>query len=140
MPELGDRLKVIDHPLVAHKLSLLRRKETPPSVFRAVVEAVSMLLAYEVTRDLPLGTKRIETPLAALDAPYLAGAKVAFVPILRAGNAMLEGISRGGHSAANSAVRSLHQRGRPGEPDVAKLVGRQLAACEAVDLVGGVNE
>lgn len=86
------RLKVIDHPLVAHKLTLLRRKETPPSLFRAVVEEVSMLLTYEVTRDLPRATKTIETPLAAMQAPYLDGRRVAFVPILRAGNAMLEGM------------------------------------------------
>ena len=87
-----DRLKIIDHPLVAHKLTLLRRKDTPPSLFRSVVEEVSMLLTYEITRDLPRETKTIETPLEPMEAPYFDGSRVAFVPILRAGNAMLEGM------------------------------------------------
>ena len=92
MKPFPDGLRIIDHPLVAHKLSLLRRKETPPSLFRAVVEEISMLLTYEVTRDLPRETKAIETPLAIMRAPYFDGRRVAFVPILRAGNAMLEGM------------------------------------------------
>jgi uracil phosphoribosyltransferase len=92
MPAPPANVKVIDHPLVAHKLSLLRRKETPSSLFRSLVEEISMLLAYEVTRELRIETKRIDTPLATIDAPYLDGQKVAFVPILRAGNAMLEGM------------------------------------------------
>ena len=83
---------VIDHPLVQHKLTLIRRKETGTGQFRVLVREISMLLAYEVTRDMPLTRIRIETPLAPMDAPFLEGKKVAVVSILRAGNAILEGM------------------------------------------------
>jgi uracil phosphoribosyltransferase len=83
---------VIDHPLVQHKLTLIRRKETGTGQFRVLVREISMLLAYEVTRDMPLTKIRIETPLASMEAPFLEGKKVALVSILRAGNAILEGM------------------------------------------------
>ena len=83
---------VVDHPLVQHKLSLMRRKETPTAMFRQLIREVTMLLGYEVTRDLPMGRERIETPITEMDAPVLTGKKVVFISILRAGNGLLEGM------------------------------------------------
>lgn len=83
---------VIDHPLVQHKLTVLRDRETSTSKFRGVLRELSLLLAYEVTRDLPLTRRRIETPLEAMDAPVLEGKKLCFVSVLRAGNGLLEGM------------------------------------------------
>jgi uracil phosphoribosyltransferase len=83
---------VVDHPLVQHKLSLMRRKETPTAMFRQLIREVTMLLGYEVTRDLPMGKERIETPITEMDAPVLTGKKVVFISILRAGNGLLEGM------------------------------------------------
>ena len=83
---------VIDHPLVQHKLSLLRDRTTSTSKFRTLLREVGVLLCYEVTRDLPLTTVPIETPLARMDAPVLDGKKLCFVSILRAGNGLLEGV------------------------------------------------
>jgi len=83
---------VIDHPLVQHKLTLMRRKETPTNVFRQLLEEISMLMGYEVTRDLPLHKERIETPLTEMYAPVLAGKKVVLVSILRAGDGILSGV------------------------------------------------
>ncbi len=83
---------VVDHPLVQHKLSLMRRKETPTAKFRQLIREVTMLLGYEVTRDLPMGTERIETPITEMDAPVLTGKKVVFISVLRAGNGLLEGM------------------------------------------------
>ncbi len=82
----------IDHPLIAHKLSLMRDKATPCAMFRQLLREISLLMAYEVLRDLPLATRRIETPLAAMDAPFLAGRKLVLVSILRAGNGLLDGM------------------------------------------------
>ena len=87
-----DHLTVVDHPLVQHKLSLMREKGTSTAVFRQLLREISQLLAYEVTRELPMTTKRIETPLQEMDAPVLAGKKMALVSILRAGNGLLDGI------------------------------------------------
>lgn len=89
---MPSKVHVIDHPLVQHKLSLMRRRETPTSEFRALLEEISMLLAYEATRDLALTRQRIETPLEAVDAPVLDGKKVVIVSILRAGNGILDGM------------------------------------------------
>ena len=83
---------VIDHPLVQHKLTLIRRKETGTGQFRVLVREISMLLAYEVTRDMPLTKIHIETPIGPMNAPFLEGKKIAVVSILRAGNAILEGM------------------------------------------------
>lgn len=83
---------VIDHPLVQHKLTLMRRKETSTSGFRQLLEEISMLMGYEVTRDMPLSYERIETPLTAMDAPILEGKKVVVISILRAGDGILNGI------------------------------------------------
>ncbi len=83
---------VVDHPLVQHKLTLMRSKESPTSHFRRLLREVSLLLAYEVMRDLPLTMKDIETPLAAITSPVLAGKKLCIVSILRAGNGLLDGM------------------------------------------------
>ncbi|MDJ0609483.1 MAG: uracil phosphoribosyltransferase [Kiloniellales bacterium] len=89
---MGHAVTVVDHPLVQHKLALMRRKETPTATFRQLMREVSLLLAYEVTRDLPLTTANIETPLGPMRAPKLAGKKMVLISILRAGNGLLEGI------------------------------------------------
>ena len=83
---------VVDHPLVQHKLALMRRKETSTAEFRQLLKEISLLLAYEVTRDLPLTTVSIETPLAPMEAPKLEGKKMVLISILRAGNGLLEGM------------------------------------------------
>src|SRR5688500_15168925 len=85
---------VIDHPLLQHKLSLLRQKERSTNSFRALIAEISMLLAYEVTRDLPLIYEEIETPLAKMRAPLLEGKKIVLLNILRAGSGMVEGMLR----------------------------------------------
>lgn len=85
-------LTVVDHPLVQHKLSILRDRETSTSKFRQLLREISQFLAYEVTRELPMETRRVETPLCAMEAPTLAGPKLVFVSILRAGNGLLDGM------------------------------------------------
>ena len=85
---------VIEHPLVTHKMTLMRKKQTGTSQFRALVQEVSMLLAYEVTRDFPLGTTTIETPLAPMTASMIDGKKIVIVSILRAGSGILDGMLR----------------------------------------------
>lgn len=87
-----EKLTVVDHPLVQHKLTLMRKKETSTAVFRQLLKEISLLLCYEVTRDLKLTTEKIETPMQEMDAPILAGKKLAFASILRAGNGLLEGM------------------------------------------------
>lgn len=84
---------VIDHPLIQHKLTLMRRAETSTAKFRSLMTEISMLLAYEVTRDLPLKQERIHTPLAKMDAPVLAPEKkLVIVSIMRAGQGILDGM------------------------------------------------
>lgn len=83
---------VVDHPLLKHKLTLMRRKDTPSAMFRQLLHEISVLLGYEVTRDLPIETTAIETPLMKMDAPRLAGKKVVLISILRAGNGLLDGM------------------------------------------------
>ncbi len=83
---------IVDHPLVQHKLTQLRRKETPSDVFRRYLREIAMLLAYEALRDQPIERVEIETPLTRMKAPQLAGKRVCFVSILRAGNGLLDGM------------------------------------------------
>ena len=85
-------LFIVDHPLVLHKLTLMRDKNTPSAVFRQLLREISLLLAYEVARDLPMTMQTIETPLALMEAPILKGKKLVIVSILRAGNGLLEGM------------------------------------------------
>ena len=86
------KLVVVDHPMIQHKLSILRDKNTGSREFRALVKEIGMLMAYEITRDLPLMEVEIETPVQVTTAKVLAGKKLAVIPILRAGLGMVEGI------------------------------------------------
>ncbi len=89
---MTEHLTIVRHPLVQHKLTLMRQKDTSTAGFRRLLREISLLLAYEVTRDLELTTTRIETPLCEMDAPILDGKKLALISILRAGNGLLDGI------------------------------------------------
>ena len=83
---------VIDHPLVQHKLSIMRKKDTSTRSFRQLLREISLLLCYEVTRDLEMTMEPIETPVGPMEAPFLKGKKLVFASILRAGNGLLEGM------------------------------------------------
>ena len=83
---------IMDHPLIQHKISLLRDKNTSTKEFRELISEIAMLMCYEATRDLPLKAVEIETPIATAKAHIIAGRKIAFVPILRAGLGMVDGI------------------------------------------------
>ncbi len=85
-------LIVINHPLLQHKLTYLRREETSTAGFRRLVKEISQMLAYEVTRDLPTENIRIKTPITEIDSPVISGKKQCIVSILRAGNGMLDGM------------------------------------------------
>lgn len=87
-----DGVTVINHPLVQHKLSFMRRKETSTAGFRRLLREISTLLCYEVTRDLELTMETIETPMVEMETPILEGKKLVFASILRAGNGLLEGM------------------------------------------------
>ena len=89
---MTEHLTVVHHPLVQHKLTLMRDKETSTASFRQLLREISQLLAYEITRELPMTTRAIETPLTPMDAPVLAGKKLALISILRAGNGLLDGV------------------------------------------------
>lgn len=89
---MDEFVTVVNHPLVQHKLTLMREKDTSTASFRQLLREISLLLAYEVTRGLDVTTKRIETPLCEMDAPILEGKKLALISILRAGNGLLDGI------------------------------------------------
>jgi len=105
---------VIDHPLVQHKLTRMRHKETSTNAFRALLAEISMLLAYEVTRDLPTALEDIETPLAPMKSPVIDGKKIVLVSILRAGNGILDGMlriipsARVGHIGLYRDPKTLH--------------------------------
>lgn len=83
---------VVDHPLVQHKLTLMRKKDTSTKSFRELLREIGALLCYEVTRDLPVELVEIETPLQVMQAPQLAGKKLVFAPVLRSGMGMLDGM------------------------------------------------
>jgi uracil phosphoribosyltransferase len=89
---MTEHLTIVEHPLVQHKLTLMRDKTTSTKSFRQLLREISHLLAYEVTRNLPMTATRIETPLEPMDAPMIEGKKMALVSILRAGNGLLDGI------------------------------------------------
>ena len=90
----GEHVHVMDHPLVAHKLTIMRDKNTSVKDFRELVSEIGMLITYEATRDLPLTAKHIKTPICEMDAPTLAGKKFVVVPILRAGLGLVDGVLR----------------------------------------------
>lgn len=85
-------LFILNHPLIQHKLSHMRERDTSTRTFRELLKEITLLMGYEITRDLPLTTRTIETPLVTIDAPVIAGKKLAIVPILRAGIGMSDGL------------------------------------------------
>ena len=87
-------LHIVDHPLVTHKLSIMRNKKTGSKDFRELLDEIAMLMGYELTRDLPLEEVNIETPLCRMKAKMVSGRKLAIVPILRAGLGMVDGLRR----------------------------------------------
>lgn len=87
-------LYIIDHPLVQHKLSIMRNKETSTMKFRDLLREIAMLMGYEITRDFPLTYEEIETPLMKMNAPKISGKKVVIAPILRAGLGMVDGLTQ----------------------------------------------
>jgi uracil phosphoribosyltransferase len=89
---MKEHLTIVKHPLVQHKLTLMREKQTSTAVFRQLLREISQLLAYEVTHALPMTTRPIQTPLEGMDAPVLDGRKLALISILRAGNGLLDGM------------------------------------------------
>ncbi|MEY8841975.1 uracil phosphoribosyltransferase, partial [Cribrihabitans sp. XS_ASV171] len=89
---MSEHLTIVDHPLVQHKLTLMRDKGASTASFRRLLHEITLLLAYEITREMPLTTRGIETPMEEMDAPILAGKKLAVISILRAGNGMLDGV------------------------------------------------
>lgn len=91
---MDNKVHVVDHPLLAHKLTMLRQKETSSKDFREIVSEIGMFLTYEATRDLAMTTKEIETPICKTMAPTLDGKKLTVVPILRAGLGLVEGVLR----------------------------------------------
>ncbi len=90
---MENNVTIFDHPLIQHKLSVLRCKETSSKDFRALVSEIAVLMGYEATRDLPLEDVEIETPICKMTAKHISGKKLAIVPILRAGLGMVDGIS-----------------------------------------------
>jgi uracil phosphoribosyltransferase len=89
---MTDHLTIVNHPLVQHKLTLMRDSSTSTNSFRQLLREISLLLAYEITRELEMTTRTIQTPLCELEAPILEGKKLALVSILRAGNGLLDGV------------------------------------------------
>ncbi|XDA97234.1 uracil phosphoribosyltransferase [Sulfitobacter sp. LCG007] len=89
---MSDHLTIVDHPLVQHKLTIMRDRETSTATFRQLLREISQLLAYEVTRGLPMTRIRVQTPLQEMEAPALDGKKLALISILRAGNGLLDGV------------------------------------------------
>ncbi|MAQ86501.1 uracil phosphoribosyltransferase [Psychromarinibacter halotolerans] len=87
-----DHLTVVKHPLVQHKLTIMRKQDTSTASFRRLLREISHLLAYEVTREMPMTTETIDTPLCKMEAPVIEGKKMALVSILRAGNGLLDGV------------------------------------------------
>ncbi len=114
MSQNMDGVTLIDHPLIKHKLTIMRNKLTPPSNFRNLLREISLLMGYEVTRDLPLQTIEIETPITTTIAPKLAGRKMCIFSILRAGEGLAQGLldlipsARVGHIGLYRDPKDLH--------------------------------
>jgi len=85
-------LFILDHPLIQHKLTHMRDRDTSTRTFRQLLREITLLMGYEITRDIPLTTRKIETPMVSMDAPVIAGRKLSVVPVLRAGSGMADGI------------------------------------------------
>ena len=137
-PRFSD-LYVLDHPLIQHKLSHMRDKTTSTRTFRQLLKELTLLMGYEITRDLPMTTLRIETPLAAMDAPVIAGKKVAVIPVLRAGLGMAEGLMELIPSARQGHV-GLY-RGDDNQPveyyvRLPEMEGRTVIVCDPMLATG----
>ena len=89
---MENHVTLVDHPLVQHKLTIMRDKDTSTNSFRRLLREISQLLAYEITRELGMTTRRIETPMGPMDAPTIGTKKLALISILRAGNGLLDGV------------------------------------------------
>ena len=126
------KVHIMDHPLVAHKLTIMRDKDTSVKDFRELVSEIGMLITYEATRDLPLTTKEIETPLCKAEMPTLAGKRFAVVPILRAGLGLVDGVLRMVPSARVCRRLRSGLRGLLPEPSVRRR-------SEALRLSGSVS-
>ena len=85
-------LFILDHPLIQHKLTHMRDRDTSTRTFRELLREITLLMGYEITRDIPLTTRKIETPMVSMDAPVIAGRKLSVVPVLRAGSGMADGL------------------------------------------------
>lgn len=85
-------LFILDHPLIQHKLTHMRDRDTSTRTFRQLLREITLLMGYEITRDIPLTTRKIETPMVSMDAPVIAGRKLSVVPVLRAGSGMADGL------------------------------------------------
>lgn len=132
-------LFILDHPLIQHKLSHMRDRQTSTRTFRNLLREITLLMGYEITRELPLTTERIETPLAAMDAPVIAGKKVAVVPVLRAGLGMAEGLMELIPSARQGHL-GLY-RGEDNQPveyyvRLPELAGRTVIVCDPMLATG----
>jgi len=109
-----DGVTLIEHPLIAHKLTIMRKKQTPSSQFRNLLREISLLMGYEVTRHLPLQNIEIETPITTMSAPKLAGRKMCIFSILRAGEGLAQGLldlipsARVGHVGLYRDPKDLH--------------------------------
>jgi len=126
-------LYIVDHPLVQHKLTHMRDRETSSRTFRDLLREITLLMGYEVTRTLPLATRRIETPLTAMDAPVIAGKKLAIVPVLRAGLGMVDALlelvpsARVGHIGL---CRDENKRPVEYYVRLPEIEGRQFIVCD----------
>ncbi len=89
---MQNHLNLVEHPLIQHKLTIMRKKDTSTNSFRRLLKEISQLLAYEITRELDMTTCQIETPLCPMEAPTIGGKKLALISILRAGNGLLDGV------------------------------------------------
>ncbi len=132
-------LRIVDHPLVQHKLTHMRDRETSTRTFRELLREITLLMGYEITRELPLTTRRVHTPLATIDAPVIAGRKVGLVPILRAGLGMVDGLlelipsARVGHVGLYRGADRLPVEYYVRLPEVA---GRLFIVCDPMIATG----
>ncbi len=126
-------LFIVDHPLIQHKLTHMRDRETSSRTFRSLLREITLLMGYEVTRDLPLTTMHIDTPLAPMQAPVIAGRKLAIVPVLRAGLGMVDALLELVPSARVGHIGSYRDENkRPKEYFVRlpEIEGRQFIVCD----------
>lgn len=132
-------LYICNHPLIQHKLTHMRDKETSTRTFRELLREITLLMGYEITRDLPLTTEHIETPLVPMDAPVIAGKKLAIVPVLRAGIGMSDGLlelvpsARVGHIGV---YRDEHHRPVEYLVRLPDLVDRTFILCDPMIATG----